>query len=142
MVKLISLEIAEYLNNNGIIIDSQYCYCKSPIGIKAVKSDNTGNKLSERIYHRGTIEKVDDGWGILYPSENWCSAPSIFDVIRYLDESLNIVIIPIYKGNRLFEFNIYKDDELIYASSEQYYSILTTYNAAINYYFKKYKNEF
>lgn len=138
MEQLVSLSVAEWFNKNGILIDSKYCYCIAKYGVKTVKSDNLGNNIAERTYHRGTIELIDEDWGIIAPSENWCFAPNIFEAIRYLDECVNIVITPIYKGNRIFEFTIHKNNNLIYTSNNiQYYSILSTYKNAIDYLIKE-----
>lgn len=130
MEHLVTFIVAEYLITKGIIIDSKYCYCR--YGVRAVKSNKDGKTVAERTYNKGVIEPIDHEWEIEYPSANWIPAPNVYNVIRYLDEHLNVVIVPVYNGHRQFGYDIYFNDNKIDSSTITYHSITATYNAAIN----------
>lgn len=113
MREFITFKTAVWLNNKGIIIDSDYCYCISRIGVRAVKGDPT-NPIAEREWHRGTIEKFDINWGIQYPSENWVSCPYVLETIIYLQDNLDIIFVPIYSDHKWGCKVLYNDNEILY----------------------------
>lgn len=129
-MQLVSFDVAKYLHDKSIIIDSKYAYCISRIGVRVVIGD-LNNPTAEYTYHNKTLEPVNPDKGIYYPSENWCSAPTVFDVLKYFYEKLGILILPEYKGNGLFGYNIIHNDTIISTSDTTYRTLHDVYIAAL-----------
>ena len=103
MQKVVSFKIAKILNDIGYNEQTDFLYCITYPGIKAVLSDN-GETKGIKEFREGALEKVDPEYGVVYPSSNWIPAPYIFDIIKWFDEKYGIRYIPIFDK----EFNYYE----------------------------------
>lgn len=89
---IVSFDVANWLHTHSIIIHSNYCYCISKVGVRAVKSKDN-NVISEKTFYRGCLEKVNPDWGVTAPSNDFCFAPRCFDVIATLwDKGIKICL--------------------------------------------------
>lgn len=89
---IVSFEVANWLHNNSIIVHSNYVYCISKVGVRAVKTKDN-NVISEKTFYRGCLEKENSEWGAVAPSNDFCYAPRCFDVISALwDKGIRICL--------------------------------------------------
>lgn len=104
MQKVVSFKIAKILNDIGYKEQTDFLYCITYPGIRAVLSNDAGDKKVVKEFTEGALEKVDPELGVVYPSAHWVPAPYIFDVIKWFDEKYGIRYIPIFDK----EFNYYE----------------------------------
>lgn len=106
MQKIVSFEIAKFLNKLGYNEATDFLYQVTKPGIRAVISKLNGVKCDEKVFYEGSLEKVDEQYGIVYPSTHWIPAPFIFDAVKFIDEKFNIRIIPWYDEGYFYKFII------------------------------------
>lgn len=106
MQKVVSFEIAKFLNRLGYNESTNVLYQITKPGIRAVISQLDGKKCDEKIFYEGSLEKVDEQFGVTYPSAHWIPAPFIFDAVKFIDEKFNIRIIPWYEDGYFYRFVI------------------------------------
>ena len=105
MQKKLKYNIAKIYNQLGYDEQTSYLYLNIANGLKTVKGD-LNNPIGEQIYHTGDIAKYDENWGIVYPSPYWIPAPTIFDIIIWLEKTFNIKIIINYIENYGLTYDI------------------------------------
>lgn len=105
MQNQIKFNIAKIYHKLGYDEKTDYLYLNVRYGLKAVKGDLT-EPVAERIYYEGDIVKVDESWGITYPSSQWIPAPYVFDIVIWLKNNFNIIIEPILE-NQTWTYKIY-----------------------------------
>ena len=93
MQKHVSYETAVALHKLGYSEYTEDLYLFAKVGIRIERTHTDGNK-TERTFLNGTLCQRDVEWGINYPSENWIPAPFVFDVVKWLEESMGIKICP------------------------------------------------
>ena len=116
MQKIVSFEIAKFLNNLGYNEPTDVLYQITKPGIRAVISQLDGKKCDEKIFYEGSLEKVDEQFGVIYPSAHWIPAPFIFDAVKFIDEKFNIRIIPWYDDGYFYSFTVpseFKPEDLL-----------------------------
>lgn len=116
MQKIVSFEIAKFLNNLGYNEPTDVLYQITKPGIRAVISQLDGKKCDEKIFYEGSLEKVDEQFGVTYPSAHWIPAPFIFDAVKFIDEKFNIRIIPWYDDGYFYSFTVpaeFKTEDLL-----------------------------
>lgn len=104
MQKIVSFKIAQILNDIGYKEQTDFLYCITYPGIRAVLSNDAGDKKVVKEFKEGALEKIDPELGVVYPSTHWIPAPYVFDVIKWFDEKYGIRYIPIFDK----EFNYYE----------------------------------
>lgn len=92
MQKHLKYDIAKIYNKLGFDEKTDYLYLTLYPGLKTVKGD-LNNPVGEQIYHEGDLVKSDEDWGIIYPSPYWIPAPYIFDIVIWLKNLFNLIII-------------------------------------------------
>ena len=109
MQKHVSYESAVALHKLGFDEYTEDLYLFARVGIRVERTHTDGNK-TERTFHRGDICQRDPDWAITYPSENWIPAPFVFDVVKWLEETMGIKIVPLLvtdsAGSKSWQYDI------------------------------------
>jgi len=104
MQTIVPFNVARFLYKIGYKEQTDFLYLNTETGIRAVISDAGGKQVGEKIFYEGALEKVDETYGIVFPSSHWIPAPLVFDAIKFIEDKYNIRLSIFYDNGYIYSF--------------------------------------